>query len=156
MQAAGLPAIMDLHTYFVGTYDGNGQFDCMHGEDECLGDIVLLCGDNVTRNQVPYGWWKMETCMENDADNIPQNAQSCAQQANLNWNAISACANGQQGINLFIDSINNANNAGIYETPTIVINGQVYPGGPDDPLTTICQAYTGVPPSGCSGKVKVA
>lgn len=47
------------------------------------------------------------------------------------------------GDNLFAASIDFANNMGVDATPTIFINGQEYVGGPDDPLSAVCQAYTG-------------
>jgi len=152
MQAQGLPDIIDLEVYFVGQIDSRTKdFDCMHGPEECVGDILLLCAHNTSHgNSNPYAWWGNEVCMMGDQDNIPDNAQSCAQKNNLNWDTINTCANGQQGIDLFTNSINVSNNDGIYATPTVIIAGQTYVGGPDNPLQTVCQAYTGTAPPGCS------
>jgi len=150
MQASGLPQILNLTEAFVGEDDGNGNFECMHGPTECQGDIIELCAYNVTFPASQYGWWEMGVCMQNDYDNIPQNAQQCAQQASLDWNKINACVTSGLGNKLFSASIVYSNNMGISATPTIYIDGTAYVGGPDDNLSAVCQAYTGPPPAGCS------
>jgi len=154
MQAQGLPAIMDISEYFVGQNDGGGQFECMHGPDECVGNLIELCAHNLTAQSVPLGWWHMDVCMQSDYTNIPDNAQGCAQQANLQWDPIVACSKDTQGDNLFAASIDVANNMGVDATPTIFINGQEYVGGPNDPLSAVCSAYTGTPPPGCNNAKK--
>jgi len=153
MQAAGLPQIMNITEYFVAQDDGNGQFECLHGPDECVGDLLEICAYNLTYSaQNEYGWWKFCLCLQNDYEDIPNNAQSCAQTANLNWDPILSCSKGSLGSSLFSQSIAFSNNMNVDATPTIFVNGVEYVGGPDDPLTTVCQAYTGSPPpAGCSG-----
>jgi len=150
MQAKGLPDIISLNEAFVATDNGGGNFDCMHGDGECQGNIIELCAYNLTVDASPYGWWKLGVCMQADYDNIPDNAQNCAQQASLDWNKINACANGDLGKQLFSASIAYSDSQGISATPTIVIAGQTYVGGPDNNLQTVCQAYTGTPPPGCN------
>jgi len=150
MQAQGLPAILSLTEYFVGTDDGSGNFECMHGDQECQGNIIELCAYNVTYPASQYGWWNMGVCMQNDYDNIPDNAQNCAQQAGLDWNKITACVSSGLGNKLFSASIVYANSMDVQATPTIYIAGQAYEGGPDDNLQTVCQAYTGTPPAACN------
>jgi len=154
MQAQGLPAILSLSEAFVGEDDGNGNFDCLHGPDECAGDIIELCAYNMTLNVSQYGWWKMGVCMQSDYANIPGNAQNCAQQAGLDWNAINNCVTSGLGNTLFSASIAYSNSMGVDATPTIYIGSQVYVGGPDDNLQTVCQAYQdagGNPlPAGCN------
>jgi len=150
MAASGLPAILSLTEAFVGDDYGSGNFDCMHGPQECQGNIIELCAYNVTYPASQYGWWKMGVCMQSDEDNIPDNAQNCATQAGLDWNKINSCVTSGLGNKLFSESIVYSNSMGVQSTPTIFINGQQYVGGPDDNLQTVCQAYTGTPPAGCS------
>jgi len=150
MQAEGLPAILNLTEYFVGQDDGNGQFECMHGDSECQGNIIELCAYNLTVTTSKYGWWTMGVCMQADYDNIPDNAASCAQQASLDWSQIQACWHGELGPKLFSESIVFSNSMNIQATPDIYIDGTEYLGGPDNNLQTVCQAYTGPPPAGCN------
>jgi len=158
MKAEGLPDIIALEVFFVGEIDARTKdFDCLHGPEECVGDILLLCAHNTSgSNPNKWAWWGNEVCMMGDQDNIPDNAESCANQNGLDWDTINACANGQQGIDLFTNSINISNNDGIYATPTSIIDGTTYVGGPDHPLRTICLAYTGTPPPGCKSVLEEA
>jgi len=155
MQAQGLPDIVTIEVFFVGEAEGGNNFECMHGPEECTGDLLLLCAHNTSgSNPNHWAWWGNEVCMMGDQDNIPDNAQSCAQQNKLDWKAISACANGNLGDTLFTDSINYANNVGIQATPSVSIDGTMYVGGPDNPLQAVCQAYQGTAPPGCNSVLK--
>ena len=153
MKAEGVPDIMNITEYFVGQNDGNGQFSCMHGQGECVGDMLELCAQAIYKDStsVPaYAWYDFGTCMQGpDFESIPQNAQSCAEKVGLDWSTLNTCASGSQGQKLFANSISYANTQGIYATPTNSINGKVYVGGPNYPLEVICEAYTGTKPAGC-------
>jgi len=155
MQAAGLPAIMNVTEYMVGQDDGNGQFECMHGPNECIGDLMELCAYNLTITTSQYGWWEFGLCLQTNYEDIPDNAQGCAQTASLDYNAILTCSKSKLGQTLFSQSIAIANNMGVDATPTIWIAGVEYVGGPDNPLQTVCQAYTGPHPAGCSNANKI-
>jgi interferon gamma-inducible protein 30 len=149
MQAEGLPAIMNITEYFAAQYDGNGKFECEHGPTECAGNLIELCAYNLTIQSSQYGWWNFGVCMQDDYNNIPGNAKACATKASLNYDPIQTCANNKLGVELFVDSINYCNQMNIEATPTLIVNGVVYIGGTDDPLSVICNAYTGTWPSGC-------
>ena len=125
----------------------------MHGPDECVGDQPELCA--YYYYNTTWKWWDFGVCLQgDDYEDIPDNAQQCAQQVGIDYNKISACQQGALGTSLFADSINKANQAGIYATPTTFIAGVEYVGGANNPLQVICQAYTGTQPPGCSGVAK--
>lgn len=151
MQAEGLPGIIDLTEYYVGEIQ-DGQFYCLHGPSECQGDTILACAYNLTASTTHLGWWKMSVCMQANGayQNIPSNAESCAKKAGLDWSSISNCANGNLGHTLMGNSLKYSNSRGVDETPTTSINGKLYVGGANNPLETICKAYTGTPPAGCN------
>jgi hypothetical protein len=151
MQAAGLPGIMNITEYFVAQDDGNGQFECLHGPDECAGDIIEICAYYLNASN-EQGWWTMGLCMQTDYENIPDNAQACAKKANVNWDKIYSCSQSSLGASLFSQSIAVGNNMNVDATPTIFVDGTEYVGGPDNPLQTVCDAYTGPPPAGCKQK----
>eukprot|EP01087_Luapelamoeba_hula_P009621 TRINITY_DN2502_c0_g1_i2.p1 TRINITY_DN2502_c0_g1~~TRINITY_DN2502_c0_g1_i2.p1 ORF type:complete len:237 (-),score=34.43 TRINITY_DN2502_c0_g1_i2:125-835(-) len=158
MKASGLKAIIDLTEFWVARTSGS-DFICLHGPGECVGDLYLVCADNFTRNSAtPWAWWDMSVCMQanNNYPNIPGNIQSCASKTGLDYSALTKCANGALGRKLFSDSINYCNKMNVHETPTTIINGVKYVGGSPNPLKTICDAYTGPKPSGCSNADQVA
>lgn len=153
MQAPGVRDIMDMQEFFVGRYSG-GEFECLHGPGECVGDLFLLCAHNLTVTHNPWGWWDLAVCMQRDYKNIPDNIPSCTNQTRgMDYAQINACATGSLGVQLFRESIAYGNAQGIYETPTTIVNGKTYVGGPDHPLQTICDAYTGPRPLGCKQAV---
>ena len=149
MQAQGVKEIIDLHEYFVGENYGNGQFSCMHGAGECVGDQLELCA--YYYYNATWKWWDFGACLQGqDYSSIPSNAQGCATKAGIDYQKISACQQGALGDKLFSESIKRATQAGIYATPTTFIAGHEYVGGSNNPLQTICNAYTGTKPAGCS------
>jgi hypothetical protein len=150
MQISGLSDIVNITEYFLGEDDGNYNFQCLHGPDECQGDIIELCAQWVTESVSQWGWWNMGVCMQADYDNIPDNAAGCAKQAGLNWTAINHCVNDGMGDKLLEQSFQDS--ADIDSAPTIMIGGQEASDceNGDGCLEAVCSAYTGPPPSGCS------
>jgi len=147
MEAEGLPAILDIDEEFVATSLTN----CLHGSGECVGNKILLCAaHNYTSTDV-WAWWNLGVCMQanNAYSNVPDNAPACATKVGLDWNKINACASSSTGDALFSNSIKFCNTNGVHSTPTIVINGKQYVGGPSNNLQAVCQAYTGTKPKGC-------
>eukprot|EP01111_Echinosteliopsis_oligospora_P016731 TRINITY_DN704_c0_g1_i1.p1 TRINITY_DN704_c0_g1~~TRINITY_DN704_c0_g1_i1.p1 ORF type:complete len:203 (-),score=42.01 TRINITY_DN704_c0_g1_i1:119-727(-) len=150
VSAEGLTDIIDLQEFFVGTVEPGNTFQCFHGPLECVGNKILLCATNLTTSANPLAWWNMGVCMQSNYTDIPNNAESCAASAGLNWNDIETCANGDLADELFTQSITVSNKYGIQETPTIYVNGKEYVGGPKNPLGLICGLWTGTKPAGCS------
>jgi len=154
MQVAGLPEIVNITEYFLGEDDGNDNYDCLHGPTECQGDMIELCAQFVTEAKSEWGWWNMGVCMQADYDNIPDNAQGCAQQAGLSWSAINNCVTNGMGDKLLSWSFAQSQN--VDSAPTIMIGGTEATDceNGDGCLQAVCSAYTGPPPSGCSGVLK--
>eukprot|EP01088_Endostelium_zonatum_P010930 TRINITY_DN24634_c0_g1_i1.p1 TRINITY_DN24634_c0_g1~~TRINITY_DN24634_c0_g1_i1.p1 ORF type:complete len:224 (-),score=57.26 TRINITY_DN24634_c0_g1_i1:55-687(-) len=146
--ARGVLAIMNLTEYWVGKDFGNNNFECLHGAGECVGNKIISCATALFHG---YGWWNLSVCMQtnNAFVHIPDNAYQCVKSLVMDWNKISACANGTQGDHLLSASFAHSAAAGVAETPTTVINGKYYIGGAPDPLRIICDAYTGTKPAGC-------
>ena len=191
-----LRAIVDFKQSFVGGPVGEGPvnatnwMECFHGPSECAGHRVMLCAaKNVTRAQDPwaYNWYDMVTCMDglksdgwagvtyNETYSIPEDAKRCALDNGIDWDAVDACANGPQGLQLLHDSH--------FETmrlfaahggytppghgyrppliPNIWIAGKQYNNPLDlkgpratDPyahlVARVCEAYNGTKPASCS------
>jgi len=154
MQIKGLSDIVNISEYFLGEVDGDNNFDCPHGPAECQGDMIELCAQAVTGAKSEWGWWNMGVCMQADYDNIPDNAQSCAQQAGLDWSAINDCVNNGMGDKLLTQSFDDSQN--VDEAPTIMIGGSEATDceNGDGCLQDVCNAYTGPPPPACSSLLK--
>jgi len=145
----GLRDIVDLSEWFIATDNGGGNYTCMHGEGECVGNTILLCAYNTTVEKSAWGWWDMGVCMQTQFSLIPDNAEGCATKVGLPWDVINTCATGKLGRDLFVASVATSRGLGVQSTPTIFIGTKEYVGGPNNPLALICNQYTGPKPAGC-------
>jgi len=160
---AKVGSIVDLHLDYIAEVDPNSQtgFDCMHGEDECVGDIQQLCA--YSHYQSNYTWWNFVLCEDQDQDNIPYNGEDCCSQSDMDYNVINNCATGSEGVTLMTNSINYTNSKNVQVSCTIYISDQefcVHNGDWEDCKTHdlggiieyICSQYTGTnPPPACKG-----
>ncbi|MBD3309592.1 hypothetical protein GF351_00045 [Candidatus Woesearchaeota archaeon] len=130
----------------------------MHGIPEVRGNMVQLCA----ARHNPDSYMNMITCMNKDPSQIPENWETCAQDNGLDVDAIKACYEGEEGLELLRQSAAKAQAAGATGSPTIYLNNQSYSGGRDKKafMTAICNAFEGEKPEACSqipepGKVSV-
>jgi glutaredoxin len=120
----------------------------MHGVNEVKGDIVQLCA----LNQDKVAALDMISCMNKDYSQIPNNWESCAQEANLDVNSIKTCYEGDQGYQLGLESKKVAKDIGASGSPTIYLNDETYVGGRKaiDFERTICDSFGTQKPESCS------
>ncbi|XP_068235989.1 gamma-interferon-inducible lysosomal thiol reductase-like [Palaemon carinicauda] len=83
----------------------------------------------------------------------PHDGSGCASKFGIDWNTISTCAEGDEGINLLHEAgvREDAQEPVVWFYPWIAINGV----GPnteaqDNLKAEVCKAYTGTPPPACS------
>jgi len=140
-----LGSAVDFNLNFIAGDSGNGQFNSLHGATEVQGDIVQLCAEKYE----PQKYMKLVSCMNKDANSIPDNWQDCSKSLGLNSNSIKTCSEGSEGKQLLSDSIKKANAVNAGASPTIIINGQAYEGQRDTSSLTraICKYSTS---SACS------
>ena len=119
----------------------------MHGISEVKGDIVQLCA--IEHN--PDTYLDMLTCMNENANNIPENWESCAEDNGLDVEAIRECYNGDEGIELAEESAAKAADQGATASPTLFLNGEKYQGSrsTEDFMRAICNEYE-TRPDACS------
>lgn len=179
----GLPQIIDLHINFIAKIDPNepSGFNSLHGQTEVWGDIYELCIYNLSYpSPHNYTWYSLYLCLDDNADQIPDNVESCAKQVKklkkqfnkfkklkkvgLDFTLIEKCAKGPLGKQLMLDSIRKTNSLHWSDipSPTIYINNEFYccwTGSPchaktlDDFRTQICASYNGTKPVGCSSSL---
>jgi len=112
--SSSLRSFVDFSQSYVGGDEGEGPvtednwMNCFHGPSECLGHKTMLCARDVSAKQtsnsaatLDYRWFDMIVCMGgpggipgvtyNHTYSIPNNAESCAVQAGLDWSEINSC-----------------------------------------------------------------
>lgn len=73
----------------------NGQIQCQHGPQECIGNTIECCA--IKYNPDPRKYWPFVLCMEAHGDNMLQYPEQCAHDAGLDWKEIDTCYNGPIG-----------------------------------------------------------
>jgi len=109
-------------------------------------------------------WYNFIECFNEARTSIPNNAQGCVTQGNLNYPVLQACVNGAEAKALLTASIARMNAFGAKWSPTIYISGKQYclwnsspcnADSIDDFRVAICAAYTGSsPPAICNSLLK--
>ncbi len=112
----------------------------MHGTNEIKGDIAELCALSQDYNK----GLDFILCLSKNARSIPGNFESCAKEASLDYDKLSSCISGDEGMKLLKKSSDISNAAGATGSPTILINGKMYMGGRDETsyMRGICNKFT--------------
>ncbi|XP_033993248.1 gamma-interferon-inducible lysosomal thiol reductase [Trematomus bernacchii] len=134
---------------------GKYVFECQHGEQECLGNMIETCLLNMTDASAAY-----ETihCMES-ADDVISAAKSCVDlfSPELKWESIDSCVNGDKGNQLMHQNAlkTQALNPPHKYVPWITVNGAHTDDLQDKASTSlfslVCSMYKGPKPAACGG-----
>ncbi|KAL6104358.1 ifi30 [Pungitius sinensis] len=129
------------------------NYECQHGEQECLGNMIETCLLNMTdaAYQIIY-------CMESSSDVIKA-AQSCAQlhSPGLSWDSVTSCVKGDVGNQLMHQ---NALKTGALQpphqyVPWVTINGEhteeLQEKALNSLFTLVCSMYKGPKIPACGG-----
>ncbi|XP_076322193.1 gamma-interferon-inducible lysosomal thiol reductase-like isoform X1 [Tachypleus tridentatus] len=136
------------------TKDGDKwKFTCQHGPKECYSNIIQTCGlFYITTMKTSLNFIK---CIS--ADEEPwQAGAKCAKSLQVDWEAISTCANGTHGNSLEYEMANKTLTLDPPHqyTPWITLNGvhteKIQGQAETDLFDLTCEAYKGVKPSVCN------
>lgn len=100
----------------------------MHGQEECLGNIIELCAQHYYPNPKTYLGFTM--CMAKEYDDIPKRelVEDCALEHGISMHQINKCASlddGSIGVNLLQASFNRSEEAGASKSCTVRLNDKV-------------------------------
>lgn len=147
---------VDLVPYGNAAEKPDGQkfiFECQHGEQECLGNMIETCIMNMTRLAFPIIF-----CMESSSDVI-KSAKSCVElyTPELGWDKIMSCVNGDAGNQLMHQNAlaTQALKPPHEYVPWVTINGEHTDDLQDKAMaslyTLVCNMYKGTKPPACGG-----
>ncbi|KAF8484703.1 hypothetical protein DFH94DRAFT_624073 [Russula ochroleuca] len=105
---------------------------CMHGSEECAGNVQQLCAAKYTPMRT---WWEFVMCQNYHGRNhigTSDVALKCARTARIDWegSGVGQCAGsdgsgtGSEGVQLLKDSIRLTESLGITTSCTVVINSE--------------------------------
>mmetsp|Transcript_106298 Transcript_106298/g.129623 ORF Transcript_106298/g.129623 Transcript_106298/m.129623 type:complete len:228 (-) Transcript_106298:75-758(-) len=132
--------------------NGEWQFTCQHGSNECNGNLVETCYINLV-NFDQNQWVPFQLAFDKELNaNSRTNALTVAQKVlssgnyNVTYDALSACYNGKTG-NTYEHEMGVLTEAerkqGMKGTPWIVLNGKYDSACQSNTLKCVCGAYTG-------------
>jgi len=114
---------------YVGTPTDNDGVACMHGPEECLGNIIELCAAALYPDPKIYLGFTM--CLAKDYKDIPQRSlvEDCALEHGVEFKKLDECAvrdDGGYGMGLLRDSVRRTIEAGVTKSCTIRLNNEIY------------------------------
>lgn len=131
--------------------DGGFMFQCQHGPNECLGNMIHTCALHYISESAKLV--EYINCMMGDNYDPMQAGQSCASQLDIEWSPIEACARGKEGQKMLavVGDDTHSLRPRVTFIPTIVLNGSQ-----DNQkmilknlLKEVCRKYQGVKPKDC-------
>ncbi len=136
---------VDMNIYFIASEQG-GNFSSMHGQVEVNEDIRQVCiADKYPDKLINY-----LLCVNEDIVNVEENWEACAEEAGIPAGEIGACAQGEEGAELFRENIAVAQELGITGSPGYLVNNQIMAGGlrsPEQVKQMVCSGTPGL--EGC-------
>ncbi|MFA5888255.1 MAG: thioredoxin domain-containing protein, partial [Candidatus Nanoarchaeia archaeon] len=132
---------VDFSVNFIANDNGDGTFDSLHGQPEVDENIRQLCAIKLA----PKNYMDYIVCQNKDIKNAAANAESCAEEAGIDFNELNACFEGVEGKTLLSASVAKSEAVGASGSPTIKVNGEDYNSGRDAASFTraICQNLKG-------------
>ncbi|KAE8180551.1 hypothetical protein A4X06_0g9504 [Tilletia controversa] len=133
-----------LHLTYLGTPNASSPLgaECLHGPDECKGNIHQLCVQDALRpsragkefdlspSAAQLKWFDIVQCMNYAKNNIGQESllQDCLKtvKGGPSWDGpggIAECVQGEHGRKLLLDSFAESKKLGIVNSCTIIIEG---------------------------------
>ena len=114
---------------YIGRPTDNAGPHCKHGPEECLGNIIQLCAQELYPDPKQYLGFTM--CMERDFRHIPQRSlvEDCALEHALDFDKLNECAtkdDGGFGIGMLRHSVKRTTEAGVTKSCTVRLDNKVY------------------------------
>lgn len=126
---------------------------CQHGAEECLFNRVINCAQHLNPGQDK--WFPYVSCLEGglqgDFHQDEAVAKQCAEDADMDYNALKDCANGKLGdeLDAKAQAATDALQPAHAYVPWVVVNGVPLGASYEALKSVVCAAYAGVRPEAC-------
>jgi hypothetical protein len=112
---------------YIGSLDPKSdEVHCMHGPEECLGNIIQLCAADVYPD--PKMYLGFTNCMTSDYKDIPQRdlVEECAMEYGIDFGKLNSCISDEgKGIDLLRASVERSRTLGVTKSCTIRLADEV-------------------------------
>lgn len=117
---------VDFNLSYIGKVDGDDNIQCMHGQTECLGNMMMLCAAQLYPDNVKISLG-FSTCMILSYQKIPQKdlVQGCAMEHGVDFDKLNDCISEEgHGADLLESSVERSRDAGVTKSCTVRVNGE--------------------------------
>ncbi|KAK8793318.1 hypothetical protein WA158_004677 [Blastocystis sp. Blastoise] len=146
MENAALANITDLHLYPYGNAKTITRdpptFVCQHGENECRGNMLELCG----MKHYPTTYFPFILCAERIVTVNDEEATRCAEETGLDVNTILSCFNGPEALLLHLEC---GDATPAHDSVPLLMVNHVIVKDTNSLSKEVCDAYEGVKPEVC-------
>ncbi|KAF6229308.1 hypothetical protein HO133_007424 [Letharia lupina] len=120
--------MVNFRLSYIGSVDDNDTLHCMHGQTECLGNMLSLCASNLFPNnaKISLGF---STCLIMSYKRIPSRdlVQSCALEHGIPFEALNDCVSEEgKGLDLLEASIKRSQEAGVKKSCTVRVAEEIW------------------------------
>lgn len=120
---------VDFSLSYIGTPTANDGVQCMHGAEECMGNILELCAAEIYPSPINYLGFTM--CLSENYRDIPQRylVEGCALEHGLDFDALNKCASDDDGahaVGMLRRSVERSSAARITMSCTVRLNEEIY------------------------------
>jgi len=126
-----------------------------NGQSEVIGNAMILCAKKLSDVSIAI---QFATCLTDNADIVPSNAEMCAKTLSLDYDALRQCVMSDDGKQLLKNALTLTLKDSVSWSPTVVIEDKIFcswGGAPCnatvrvDFLRAVCRAYRGEVPDIC-------
>ena len=117
---------VDFKLSYIGTIGKDDNVKCMHGQTECLGNMMMLCAAQLYPNDVKISLG-FSTCLAMSFQRIPQRdlVEGCALEHGVDFEKLNGCISEEGlGLGLLESSILRSKDAGVTKSCTVRVNGE--------------------------------
>ena len=110
----------------IGKVDGDDNIQCMHGQTECLGNMMMLCAAQLYPDDVKISLG-FSTCLVLSYPKIPQKelVQGCAMEHSVDFEKLNDCISEEgHGLDLLESSVERSRDAGVTKSCTVRVDGE--------------------------------
>ncbi len=117
---------VDFTLSYIGKVDKDDNVKCMHGQTECLGNMMMLCAAQLYPDDVKISLG-FSTCLVRSYERIPQRdlVQGCALEHGVDFDQLNGCISEEgHGLDLLGSSVLRSKDAGVTKSCTVRVNGE--------------------------------
>ncbi|WPH04600.1 Hypothetical protein R9X50_00749200 [Acrodontium crateriforme] len=120
---------VDFRLSYIGKLtDHDDGVECMHGSEECLGNLIEICAAHAYPDPKIYLGFTM--CLSKAYEDIPRRSlvEDCALEHGMSLERLNHCTmqdDGTMSSDLLKESFNRSSNAGVTKSCTVRLNGKI-------------------------------